>query len=77
MPKANAKSAKCPDCGEAMVAGYITPSWMHMTLLPFIWVAGRPPVAAKFGTGPARKTTWLVVTSWRCKGCGRLDSYAN
>jgi hypothetical protein len=31
---------------------------------------------AKFGTGPKPKT-WLVVTAWRCKGCGRLESFAN
>jgi len=59
-----------------MEIGYVTRPLLGAPLQPFVWVAGRPMTPANLRAGPKRTKT-LVVTAWRCKGCGRLDSFAN
>lgn len=81
MPAKSSKGAKptsCAKCGGAMETGFVPGPALYlvMPLLAVEWAPGRPQTPAKFGTkGPSRRNR--VITAWRCKDCGFLESYAN
>jgi hypothetical protein len=74
-----AKSAKvptgqtCAKCDGTMEMGYLHGPWMYQPLQVQTWNKGRPTTPANFGTKGKQP---VVVTTWRCAGCGFLESYA-
>ena len=61
---------KCPKCGAEMQEGFIIES-----KLPARWIAGEPKTSALGGTKTHGREQRQVV-SYRCVGCGYLESYA-
>lgn len=64
----------CPKCASAMVDGYIVDQGYGTAAVPS-WREGEPRksiwVGLKLGG-----TTPLEITTWRCRRCGYLESYA-
>ena len=69
-----AQSKQCPKCGSGMSDGYIVDK-THGGAAVATWVEGEPRksiwVGLKLGG-----TTPVDITTWRCRGCGYLESYA-
>lgn len=67
-------SKVCPKCGQEMTQGFIA-DYAHAAVRVSHWVDG-PPEASFWMTtkAPARKS--LPVGTFRCIGCGFLESYA-
>jgi predicted nucleic-acid-binding Zn-ribbon protein len=61
---------KCPKCGAEMQEGFLIES-----KLPLRWIAGKPKTSVLGGT-QARGTEQRQIESYRCVGCGYLESYA-
>jgi ribosomal protein S27AE len=68
------QSKTCPKCGGAMVDGYIA-DHTHGGAAVAAWREGEPKksiwVGLKLG-----KTAPIEISTWRCKRCGFLESYA-
>jgi len=62
---------KCPKCGEQMREGFILE---HR--LPSRWIAGKPE-ASFLGDAKAKGREQRHIESYRCVGCGYLESYAS
>ena len=64
----------CPKCASEMVDGYIVDQGHGTSSVPS-WREGEPRksiwVGLKLG-----KTNPIEITTWRCRRCGYLESYA-
>jgi len=60
----------CPKCGAAMQEGFLIES-----KLPLRWITGQPETSALGGTKISGQQQ-RQVQSYRCVGCGYLESYA-
>jgi len=68
------QSIKCPKCKAAMEEGFIL-DLGHNTKTVSQWVEGEPE--RSFWTGIKTKDREKFrVTTYRCAGCGYLESYA-
>lgn len=69
-----AQAKDCPKCAGAMVDGYVVDQGYGTSAVPG-WREGEPRksiwVGLKLGG-----TTPLEITTWRCRRCGYLESYA-
>ena len=64
----------CAKCGKAMEAGFVL-GYDHGTRTQSAWIHGAPEPS--FWTGVKLKGHQrLPVTTYRCTGCGFLESYA-
>ena len=68
------RSLSCPRCSESMESGYILDEG-YGTRTVAKWVAGEPERSIWRGLKLRGKAPHDVVT-YRCKGCGYLESYA-
>ena len=67
-------SMRCPKCGGPMEEGFLRDS-TYGANLQAKWVEG--PVQRSFWTGVVTKgREEYPVISYRCEGCGFLESYA-
>ena len=69
-----ARSRDCPKCGGAMAEGFLVDR-THGGAGVTAWVEGEPVKSVWTGLklkGRAR----IDVSSWRCRRCGFLESYA-
>jgi predicted nucleic-acid-binding Zn-ribbon protein len=65
----------CPKCSGRMEEGFVLDR-THGANLQSTWVAGFP--TRSFWTGlKLRGLPTLPVTTFRCSGCGYLESYAS
>ena len=65
----------CPKCSGRMEEGFVLDR-TYGANLQSTWVGGRP--AKSFWTGfKLRGQVTLPVTTFRCSGCGYLESYAS
>lgn len=64
----------CPKCGEAMERGFITDNTYGGVFVSG-WVRGAPKKSFWRGT-KASSDKALPTGSFRCVGCGFLESYA-
>jgi Domain of unknown function (DUF6487) len=63
----------CPKCHRHMEEGYVLDR-AHAAVAQAVWVAG-PPVRS-FWTGlKIDRTALKPITTYRCTGCGYLESY--
>jgi hypothetical protein len=70
------RSLSCPRCGGSMEQGYIIDVGYGKTAVPK-WVAGEPTTSLWAGGGlKLRGKDQLEVSTYRCRGCGYLESYA-
>lgn len=69
-----AERKQCPKCGGEMVDGYVVDQGHGSVTVPS-WREGEPRksiwVGLKLG-----KTNPIEITTWRCRRCGYLESYA-
>jgi hypothetical protein len=77
MPAKSAKPSKelaCPKCESAMEAGVVHDRGYGNLPLQQTWGKGKTEFSMKSGL----KTTFgtRTVATWRCTGCGYLESYA-
>jgi len=66
-------SKACPKCGGGMDVGYIPETKDQSTNIE-TWCEGEPKKAF-FGLNTQGVRT-LQIQTWRCNGCGFLESYA-
>ena len=65
----------CAKCGKAMEAGFVLDHEGHRAGTQSAWIDGAPEPS--FWTGVKLKEHQrLPVTTYRCPGCGFLESYA-
>ena len=64
----------CPKCGEAMSVGFIA-DWSEGDVRISRWLEGEPVSGWVREVNPDKNDQWKVVT-YRCNGCGFLESYA-
>ena len=65
---------ECPKCGKRMEPGYVL-DITHGAMAQSSWIEGAPE--RSFWTGLKLKGHQrLPVTTYRCTGCGYLESYA-
>jgi phage FluMu protein Com len=69
-----AMEIKCPKCGKEMEEGFIA-DYTHGAVLVSKWVEGEPEKSFWLGTKMRGKENMKVKT-YRCRGCGYLESYA-
>lgn len=71
---------RCPKCGGAMVRGYITNFSLGRPIHPGVistWVAGMPSETSGWhGGGQVAADRCIPAATFRCGGCGFLESYA-
>ena len=65
----------CPRCAGDMAAGFLVDSGDYGSARPTRWHPGAPERSMWTGL-KLRKGEQLDVTTWRCKKCGLLESYA-
>jgi predicted nucleic-acid-binding Zn-ribbon protein len=68
------RSLDCPRCGGTLEAGYTIDIGYGTKALPK-WVAGEPQKSIWTGLKLGGKEQ-LEVTTYRCRRCGYLESYA-
>ncbi len=64
----------CPKCGRSMEEGFLADE-SHGAVKPSRWVGGPPEKSFWQGTKTRGKPKF-GVTTFRCSGCGYLESYA-
>jgi len=69
------RSLDCPRCGGGMEAGYMIDIDDHGTKAVPKWVEGEPQRSFWMGLKLAGKDQ-RDVTTYRCRRCGYLESYA-
>lgn len=74
MEQATAVARKCSKCSGEMEIGFL-PDRSYAVVLPAVWVAGFPERKWIGGLKVTDRPAYRVET-WRCKGCGNLESYA-
>jgi len=68
------RALQCPKCGRPMDAGYVL-DVTHGAMAQSSWVEGEPE--RSFWTGlKVKGHQRLPVLTYRCTGCGYLESYA-
>jgi hypothetical protein len=65
----------CLRCGDAMDMGYVLDHGHYNQRLRQKWVAG-PPEPTFWSGLKTKDRAVLTIVTWRCRGCGWLDSYA-
>jgi predicted nucleic-acid-binding Zn-ribbon protein len=68
------KQLQCPKCGKMMQEGY-TPEVSQSRAGGTRWVSGTPETGF-LGTLNLRGKEVIDVRTFRCPGCGYLESYA-
>ncbi len=68
------RSLDCPRCSGAMEAGYMVDQGHGTRSVPK-WVAGTPQTSIWTGLN-LRKREQIEITTYRCRRCGYLESYA-
>ena len=67
--------SKCVKCGGSMEAGYLPGPGPYSLSMTGRWIKGRPVTTPRISArAPAGKA--LTITTWRCKDCGYLESFA-
>ena len=70
------RSLSCPRCSGSMEPGYVIDVGYGKSAVPQ-WVAGEPVTSMWMGGGlKLRGRDKLDVTTYRCRRCGYLESYA-
>ncbi len=64
---------KCPNCEGRMQEGFILD--VAVDRLVSHWVSGKPEASFWTGTSLSGRTRY-PIQSFRCTGCGYLESYA-
>ena len=64
----------CPRCGGSLEPGYVVDEG-HGTRTVAKWIAGEPERSIWTGLKTRRKDK-LEITTFRCRRCGFLESYA-
>ena len=67
-------SMNCPKCEAEMEEGFVGDSIRHQVVAPF-WYSGAFKISFWGGLGLRKRKRYYVQT-WRCTGCGYLESYA-
>ena len=65
---------KCPKCGGEMEEGF-TKDVIYGGAVPSNWIEGEPEKSIWGGTKTKGKLQ-VQITTYRCIGCGYLESYA-
>src|SRR5215216_2526677 len=65
----------CPKCGNLMDRGFI-PDEYHDRNEVTVWVQGRPERSLETGAVVLSGTRMWQVVTYRCTGCGYLESFA-
>lgn len=65
----------CFKCGHSMERGYVLDAMHGGGNRPGQWAEGEPERSFWFGVKLKGRRV-LPVTTWRCTGCGLLESYA-
>ena len=68
------QSKECPKCAGSMSDGYIVDK-THGGAAVASWVEGQPQKSFWVGL-KLSGTTPFEITTWRCRRCGYLESYA-
>ena len=71
----DSRSLSCPRCSGSMEAGVILDTGAYGSLDVGKWVEGEPLRSIWTGLKVGGKEQ-LDVTTYRCRGCGYLESYA-
>jgi hypothetical protein len=66
----------CHKCGHAMERGYVLDAMHGGGNRVEHWAEGHPEASFWFGLKLKGRRV-MTVTTWRCTGCGLLESYAN
>ena len=69
------RALSCPRCSGAMEAGYTVDVGYGSTSVPK-WVGGEPASSFWSSGLKLRGKEQLPVTTYRCRRCGYLESYA-
>jgi hypothetical protein len=69
------RSLDCPRCGGSMEPGYMIDVGYGSTAVPK-WAAGEPEKSFWAGGLKLRGKDKLEVSTYRCRRCGYLESYA-
>jgi uncharacterized protein DUF6487 len=69
------RSISCPRCGASMESGYVVDVGYGKTAVPK-WVGGEPVSSIWYSGLKLRGKDQLPVTTYRCRQCGYLESYA-
>jgi hypothetical protein len=67
------KPQVCPKCQGEMVQGFV-PDYTHARILISGWVEGPPAKSFWYGTKVPGQP--IPIATFRCAGCGFLESYA-
>ncbi len=73
-PATPAQQVTCPKCGRTMVQGFV-PDLNYQAVGISVWVEGPPQKSFWSGTD-ARWERSIPIATFRCSGCGYLESYA-
>jgi hypothetical protein len=64
----------CPKCHRAMEEGYVLDRVRPPAMGQAVWIPGAP--VRSFWTGlKVDRATMKPITTYRCTGCGYLESY--
>ena len=79
---ANADVLRCIRCNGELVAGFLLDRDGSNRTRQARWVSGAPDdsfASGLWNRGAAQNivTDTLPVTTWRCRDCGRLESFAH
>jgi predicted nucleic-acid-binding Zn-ribbon protein len=69
------KSISCPKCKAAMEEGFILDKGHYNAQMVSQWVEGEPERSIWTGL-KTKDRDKFQVTTYRCSGCGYLESYA-
>ena len=69
-----AEARTCPKCGGGMEDGYVVDQGYGTNTVPG-WREGEPRKSIWTGLKLGGSTP-LEITTWRCRRCGYLESYA-
>lgn len=69
-----ARTKTCPKCQSSMSEGFVVDNG-HGTRTVAAWVEGQPEKSIWTGL-KLRGRTPIEIATWRCGGCGYLESYA-
>jgi Domain of unknown function (DUF6487) len=73
------KANDCPKCAKPMEEGFII-NYSHAAAVPSTWIAGRPERSVWIGIDLGlnlKGRQRIAITTYRCIGCGFMESYAN
>jgi hypothetical protein len=67
--------SRCPKCGYPMERGFIPDEYRDRNEIT-VWVQGQPERSSENGTVVLAGTRMWQVVTYRCTGCGYLESFA-